>query len=230
MTVSAVIVAAGKGERFGDSGKVMAPLRGRPVLSYSLDAFEQAADVDEIIIVAGEHTRPAIEHLCSHGQWSKVSYVVVGGETRQQSTAYGVAAVSADASVILVHDAARPLIRPEQIDACIDAARAHGCAILAAPVTDTIKRVDEGAITATIDRATLWAAQTPQAFRADLMRQMVAYSLQPQAAVTDEASLAEALGYSVHIVPGDSTNLKITHLTDLAIAEAILTMRREPTS
>lgn len=230
MTAAAVIVAAGKGERFGNSGKVLVMLLDRPMLTYSLDAFEAATSVSEIVIVVGEHTREAITDLIDSGTWSKVREVVSGGDTRQQSTANGVAAVASDADVILVHDAARPLIQPEQIDACTLSAHEYGGAILAAPVTDTIKRVVDGRITETIDRSTLWAAQTPQAFRTDLLHAMVAYAEQATETVTDEASLAEALGYPVQIVPSDSSNLKITHPADVVVAETLLQARKETRS
>lgn len=228
MTAVAVIVAAGKGERFGDAGKVMAPVAGRPCLAWTLDAFTEASLVDGVIIVVGEHTRDAVTSLVDGGSWPKVQGIVPGGSTRQYSMANGVRSVPVDADVILVHDAARPLVAASAIDACITAARMHGGAILAAPITDTVKRVAARTVRATLDRSTLWGAQTPQAFRADWMRDMAYHAVQGDIDFTDEASLAEALGYPVHIVPGDSTNLKITHPHDLAIAEAIIATREEP--
>lgn len=230
MTATAVIVAAGKGERFGDTGKVMAPLLGRPVLAWSLDAFERASLVAEIVIVVGVHTRDAVTDLIDSGRWKKVRAIVLGGATRQESTANGVAAVDASAEIILVHDGARPLIHPEHIDACVATAREHGGAILAAPLTDTIKRVENHRIAETIDRSTLWGAQTPQAFAADTMRTMVQFMLTSGAPVTDEASVAEALGLPVQIVVGDATNIKITHPTDIMVAEALLRARKDQNS
>lgn len=224
MTAAAVIVAAGRSERFGSSSKVLAQLQSRPVLEFSIDAFDQAESIAEIVIVVGEHTEAAITQLISNGAWSTPISLVRGGASRQESTANGVDTVSASADVILVHDAARPMILPTQIEACIVAARQYGGAILAAPVTDTIKRVEAGHIESTIDRSTLWAAQTPQAFRAELLRAMISSDA---ADVTDEASLAEYLGYPVQIVPGDATNLKITHLPDLIVAEALLRARKD---
>lgn len=227
MTATAVIVAAGRGERFGDASKVLTSLLDRPVLAWSLDAFEQAPSVTELIIVVGAHTRAPIAEMMYSGTWRKISEVVVGGETRQASTANGVAAVGDDAEIILVHDAARPLVTPDQIEACINAARQHGGAILAAPLTDTVKRVSNGVISETIDRSMLWGAQTPQVFRAELLREMVMYSQDTSNPVTDEASLAEALGYPVQIVPGSPTNIKITHPEDIVIAAALLHARKE---
>lgn len=227
MRAAVVIVAAGKGSRFGDSGKVLATLLNRPVLEYSIDAFEQSESISEVVLVAGEHTERAIEHLASAGNWNKVTRVVRGGASRQESTARGVDAVSRDADVILVHDGARPLIQPEQIEACVAAAREHGGAIVATPVTDTIKRVHNGQIETTIDRSDLWAAQTPQGFHASTLRRMMRDAALSPSLVTDEASLAELSGESVRIVPGDASNIKITHPSDIVVAEALLRARKE---
>lgn len=230
MIAVAVIVAAGKGERFGDASKVLTPLLDRPVLAWTLDAYEQATSVTEIVLVVGEHTLAPIAELLALGPWSKVRRTVFGGDTRQHSTANGVRAVREDAEIVLVHDAARPLVRPRQIDATVIAAAQAGGAILAAQVTDTIKRCGDGQIVETIDRSTLWQAQTPQAFTKARMTEMMALAYSGDVLMTDEASLAEHLGYPVTIVPGDSTNLKITHPHDVLVAEAILRARKDPAS
>lgn len=227
MTAAVVIVAAGKGVRFGNADKVLATLLNRPVLEYSIDAFEQSASISEIVLVAGEHTQDAMKHLASAGNWIKITQVVRGGSSRQESTASGVNAVSMNADVILVHDGARPLIQPAHIDACVAAAREFGGAIVAAPVTDTIKKVADGQIESTIDRSDLWGAQTPQGFRASLLRQMMRDAVLSPNLVTDEASLAELSGQTVRIVPGDATNIKITHPTDIVVAEALLRARKD---
>lgn len=227
MTAAVVIVAAGKGERFGNSGKVLATLLGKPVLEYAIDAFQQSESISEIVLVAGEHTEPAMQHLASAGNWTKITHVVRGGASRQESTANGVNAVSMDADVILIHDGARPLIQSQQIEACVKSAREHGGAIVATPVTDTIKRVRDEQIESTIDRSDLWAAQTPQGFRAEVLRRMMRDAALSSKLVTDEASLAELSGQSVRIVPGDASNLKITHPIDIIVAEALLRARKE---
>lgn len=229
MSAAVVIVAAGKGTRFGDAGKVLATLLERPVLEYSIDAFERSPSISEIVVVAGEHTEVAMQHLVSSGNWTKVTRVVRGGASRQESTARGVDAVSWDADVILVHDGARPLIQTAQIEACVASAREHGGAIVATPVTDTIKRVYNDQIEMTIDRSGLWAAQTPQGFHTSKLREMMRNAAQSPNLVTDEASLAELSGESVRIVPGDASNIKITHPTDLVVAEALLRARKEQT-
>lgn len=230
MIAVAVIVAAGKGERFGDATKVLTPILNRPVLAWTLDAFQRAERVSEVIVVVGEHSRIPITELIEISQWSKVTGIVLGGATRQRSMANGVEAVRADAEIILVHDAARPLVTPDQIDATVDAAQISGGAILAAPVTDTIKRVTDGVIVETIDRSTLWQAQTPQTFMATHLREMAALAVSDEVQMTDEASLAEHLGYPVTIVPADATNLKITHPHDVIVASAILHARKENAS
>ncbi len=230
MSAVAVIVAAGTGERFGNAAKVLAPLLGRPVLAWSLDAFAGSSLTTGIIIVVSPHTEADVANLLAAGTWPQVIAVVAGGETRQHSMANGVAAVPEGTEIVLVHDAARPLVLPEDIDACIEAAVEHGGAILAAPVIDTIKRVEHGRIAETIDRSMLWGAQTPQAFRADRMGIMAELATTAEPNITDEASLAERLGFPVQIVVSDSTNLKITHPHDLLIAEAILRAREEKAS
>lgn len=230
MTAVAVLVAAGSGERFGNSAKVLVPLLERPLLAWTLDAFAQSEKTTGIVIVVGPHTETAVNELVATGNWPKVLAVVQGGGSRQESMANGVGAVPAGTDIVLVHDAARPLVQPAQIDACIDAATQYGGAILAAPVTDTIKRVSNDLISETIDRATVWGAQTPQAFRATEMRAMAKLALTGEPGITDEASLAERLGYPVRIVASDSTNLKITHPHDLIVAEAILRARKEQLS
>lgn len=227
MSAAVVIVAAGKGQRFGNSGKVLATLLDTPVLAYSIEAFQQVPEITEIVVVVGEHTEQAVMQLVSGSNWSKITEVVLGGSTRQESTDKGVNAVSSEAEVILVHDGARPLIQSQQIEACIAAAREHGGAIVAAPVTDTIKQVRDGKIESTIDRSTIWAAQTPQGFRADRLRRMMRVAATTSAVVTDEASLAEITGEEVWIVPGDSSNLKITHPADIIVAEALVRARKE---
>jgi len=226
---AAVIVAAGRGERFGDTGKVLAPVGGRPALAWALDAMEAAASIRDVIIVYGAHNEDVTRALVSTGPWTKVTTFTAGGEQRQQSMANGVRAVADDLEVALIHDAARPLIRPDLIDTCADRARETGAAILAVPLSDTIKRVDAGTIMETVDRAGLWAAQTPQGFRRTLLGAWCETALDDGIEFTDEASLGEALGHPVHIVPGDQLNIKMTHPEDRELIDALLRRRQEDT-
>ncbi|MGH2557628.1 MAG: 2-C-methyl-D-erythritol 4-phosphate cytidylyltransferase [Thermomicrobiales bacterium] len=216
-----VIVAAGRGERFGVADKVFLPLAGRPILAYALDAVESAASIATVVVVVGEHTKGIAADLVATGPWTKVSAIVAGGERRQDSVAAGLAAVSNDVEIVVIHDGARPFAPAALFDACVTAATATGAAIAAVPVTDTIKRVADGQIVATVPRDDLWAAQTPQAFDLARLRAAFAHAAQHDLTVTDEAALFETLGWPVRIVPGALSNLKITHREDLAVAEAI---------
>jgi 2-C-methyl-D-erythritol 4-phosphate cytidylyltransferase len=221
---AAVIVGAGRGARFGAADKILAPLAGRPVLAYSLDAAQSAVMIEAIVVVAGEHTRETVVDLSTTGSWPKVVAIVTGGERRQDSVAAGLAALPAGIDLVAVHDAARPLAPPVLFDACLTAARETGAAIAAIPVADTLKRVEGGRIVATVSRESLWAAQTPQAFRLDLLRRAFTEANERGLDATDEASLLEALGIPVTVVQGSLANLKITHPADLAVAAALVAM------
>ena len=226
VTACAVVVAAGQGERFGARDKVLSPLGGRPLLAHVLDAIEAAASLRDAIVVAGEHNHAAIEDLLAPGGWSKPRVVVVGGARRQDSVANGVAASPSDAAVVAIHDGARPLVEPRLFDQCVEAAAHHGAAIAAIPVSDTVKRARGGLVEATVARDDLWTAQTPQAFRREVLIAALAHPIALGSTFTDEAGLCEALGYPVAIVPGSRANLKVTVPEDLEIAEALLRSRR----
>jgi 2-C-methyl-D-erythritol 4-phosphate cytidylyltransferase len=218
---TAIIVAGGKGERFGAPDKVFLPLGGRPLIAHILDVTEQSFAVQDVILVVGEHTRGTALDLIAESGWSKVQSVVAGGTRRQDSVAAGLAAISLATEIVAIHDGARPLVTPALFNACIEMAADTGAAIAAAPVTDTLKRVSGAKITGTVPREHLWAAQTPQAFRIDLLRRAIEFADAERLEVTDEASIFEAMGISVAIVPSTSANLKITHQDDLWIAEAL---------
>ena len=222
---AAVIVAAGLGERFGLPAKVLVSLGGRPMLAWSLDAAHAARSVRDVIVVAGPHTRAAVEALLAGGTWPKVVAVVEGGARRQDSVAAGVAAVDPALPIVAVHDAARPLVTAAHFDAGTRAALATGAAIAAVPVADTLKRVEGDRVVGTVPRDGLWAAQTPQTFRRGVLLDALASAAATGLAVTDEAALCEALGIAVAVVAGDPTNLKVTLPPDLALAEALLAAR-----
>jgi 2-C-methyl-D-erythritol 4-phosphate cytidylyltransferase len=226
VAAAAIIVAAGKGERFGAPDKVFLPLGGRPLLAHVLTTIEQAQSIRDVILVVGEHTRATSLDLIAEGGWTKVRAVVEGGVRRQDSVAAGLAALVPDVEIVAIHDGARPLATSALFDACVSAAVAHSAAIAAAPVTDTLKRVVSGKIKETVSREHLWAAQTPQAFRVDLLKQAFDFADRNQIEVTDEASILEAMGVPVAIVPSTSANLKITHRDDLWLAEALYAHRR----
>lgn len=222
---SFVIVAAGRGERFGDRAKVLLPVAGRSMIAWSIDAANAAESVAEIVIVSGEHTIIEIQTLIAKMVLPKPVAVVIGGATRQESVSVGVAACSAQSAIVSVHDAARPLVTPELIDRCVVAANQAGGAIVAAPVTDTLKRVTDHIIDRTIARDHLWAAQTPQSFRREVIVAALAWAREKPPTHTDEASIVEGMGLPVAVVEGSSLNMKVTHPEDIAIADAFLSAR-----
>ncbi|MGN6483305.1 MAG: 2-C-methyl-D-erythritol 4-phosphate cytidylyltransferase [Thermomicrobiales bacterium] len=224
--VACIVVAAGKGERFGHGGKVLAACGGRSLLAWSLDALEAATSVRDVVVVFGAHTEDAIRDLIASGHWPKVSELVAGGVSRHASVQAGIDALADDVGVVLVHDAARPLAEPAHYEAVADAASGTGAAILATPVADTLKRVADGTIEATVPRAGMWAAQTPQGFRLSDYREALARTAGHEDEFTDDASMFEALGWPVRIVPGPRTNLKVTLPEDLMLIEALLDARR----
>jgi 2-C-methyl-D-erythritol 4-phosphate cytidylyltransferase/2-C-methyl-D-erythritol 2,4-cyclodiphosphate synthase len=224
--VAAVVVAAGRGERLGGPDKVLLPLAGRAMLAWSLRALEQAETIGPVVVVAGSHTLEAVGQLVRDGRFAKVRAVVAGGERRQDSVAAGLAALPEGTEIVVIHDGARPLAEPELFDRCAAAAAEHGAAIAATPVSDTLKRVAEGTIAGTVDRAGLWAAQTPQAFRLESLRRAMAAS--SGEAVTDEAGLCEAAGVPVSVIPASPANLKVTHAEDIPVADALLRNRQGP--
>jgi 2-C-methyl-D-erythritol 4-phosphate cytidylyltransferase len=205
--VWAVIVAAGWGERFGGP-KQFAELGGARLVDHAIDTA--AATCDAVVLVVPD---------AAEWQGAEVDALVTGGATRAASVRAGLAAVPATAEVVVVHDAARPLASPALFDAVVAAVRggADG-SVPGLAVTDTLKRVDDVRVTATVDRMGLVAVQTPQAFRADVLREAHAHG----GDATDDAALVEQLGGTVVVVAGDPRNLKVTGPADLMIAAALL--------
>jgi 2-C-methyl-D-erythritol 4-phosphate cytidylyltransferase/2-C-methyl-D-erythritol 2,4-cyclodiphosphate synthase len=227
--VTAVVAAAGSGRRMGrEVNKVFLPLAGRPILGRSAAAVASCQEVDRLVVVVapGEEERAA--EILTSLALAKPWRVVTGGAERQHSVANALAAVPADADIILIHDGARPLVDAATVGAAIAAAREHGAAGVAVPVKDTIKTVDEaGCIAATPDRRTLWAIQTPQVFAASLLREAYAAAAADGVLATDDAALVERLGHKVRIVPGSYRNLKITTPEDMVMAHALLESEAE---
>jgi 2-C-methyl-D-erythritol 4-phosphate cytidylyltransferase len=217
--VGAIIAAAGKGERMGDADKLLAPLGGKPLLLQTVRAFQKCALVDEIVLVVSGEKETMCRKLISGKEWSKVSEVCLGGRRRQDSVAAGLKLLG-KCDWVVIHDGARPLVTEELIERGLEAARETGAAAAAVPVKDTIKLVgEEGIVNQTPPRQNLWAVQTPQVFRADIINE--AY-LRANDDVTDDASLVEQLGYKVKLYPGSYDNIKITTPDDLALAEVLL--------
>jgi 2-C-methyl-D-erythritol 4-phosphate cytidylyltransferase len=173
------------------------------------------------VLVVGDHTRGTAEDLVAEGDWQKVSAIVTGGARRQDSVMGGFAEISPDSEIVAIHDGARPLVAADLFDECIVAAYKTGAAIAAVQVSDTLKRVASGKIVESVPREHIWAAQTPQAFRVELIRKALEYASSEGIVVTDEASILEQMGVPVGVVQSSPANLKITHQDDLWIAEAL---------
>ena len=221
-TVGAVIVGAGRGARMGGVDKVFTPLGDRPLLAYSIAAFEASRLVHFIVVVLGEHNLAQGEALIRAGRWRKIVGVVTGGERRQDSTRRGIAALP-PCDLVAVHDAARPFVTTDLIRRGVETALACGAAVAAMPVKETIKQVgDGGLVVATPPRETLWAAQTPQFARRDALEAALALAAERGATVTDEAAALEAIGQPVSVFAGSYTNIKVTTPEDLILAAALL--------
>jgi 2-C-methyl-D-erythritol 4-phosphate cytidylyltransferase len=230
MTVAALVLAAGRGERFGgEVPKALAPLAGRTLLAHSALALAASPAVDHVLPVVPAALRDdLLRRVPELAGLAKALPAVAGGEARQDSVVAGLAALPPGTAWVAVHDAARPLVRPQLVTAVVEAARRHGAAIPAVPVTDTLKRVADGVVVDTPDRSGFQAAQTPQAFALVLLREALAKARADGRVGTDDASLVEALGVAVHVVPGDPANRKITVAADRVAAEAWLSWRDAP--
>jgi 2-C-methyl-D-erythritol 4-phosphate cytidylyltransferase len=219
-----VIPAGGAGRRMGGVHKPFVDLCGRTVLEHAIAPFLRNADVAYIVVAI-----PA-DMMAAPPQWlldlaPRVT-VVQGGAERGDSVRNGIDALPPEIDIILVHDAARPLVTDAVIESCIAAAAEGRSVVPAVPVTDTIKEVDEGGrITGTPDRRTLWSAQTPQAFPAAVLRDAYARAKEGRINATDDAALVARFGTTVTVVDGTVENIKITTAADFAVAEAYLTRR-----
>ena len=216
----AVIVAAGSASRMGGIDKVMAPLKGEPMIVRTVRTFQESDVIRQIVIVTRPDLIVPISDLCH--DFDKVRLVVAGGNSRQESVERGIQALSNDMKLVAVHDGARPLISWQIIDRTVRAANSYGAAAPAIPVKDTIKVVTGGIIASTPDRSTLQAVQTPQVFDLDLLKGALKKAKEDEAVVTDDCSAVERLGMSVKIVEGDERNIKVTTPLDLKIAELFL--------
>jgi len=216
--VGAVIAAAGESRRMGGIDKVFAPLGGKPALVRVLDAFASCDKVGQIVVVVSEKNLERCRKLIAEEKWSKPIEVCAGGKRRQDSVAAGLKRL--DCQWVVIHDGARPLVTKDLIEEGLKAAQETGAAVAAVPVTDTIKiAADDGIVHQTPPRQNLWAVQTPQVFRLDIIAR--AYE-QARGEVTDDASLVEKLGHKVKLYMGSYDNIKITNPRDLALAEVLL--------
>jgi 2-C-methyl-D-erythritol 4-phosphate cytidylyltransferase len=212
----ALLVAGGRGERLGGAGphppKALTPCAGRPLYEWSLGAL-RSAGLDAIVMALPEGVEAPGGVIG-----------VQGGEQRSHSVRNALAAAP-DADVVIVHDAARPLVTEQIVRDCIAGLDGVDAAIAAAPLADTVKEAEGDRVVATLDRSRLWAVQTPQVFRRDVLERVLSQPDEVLAAATDDASLVEAAGGSVRLIPAPRTNFKVTVPEDLALAELILNSR-----
>jgi 2-C-methyl-D-erythritol 4-phosphate cytidylyltransferase len=225
-SVWAVIVAGGSSRRMGFN-KLTAELEGRPVLAWSVSAFNDCPSVDAIVLVCASGARSELEQIARAAAPAKLKHVVSGGAHRHLSVAEGLGIVPADAAMIAVHDAARPLVNDAMITRCLESARNTGAAACARRVNDTLKRInDEGFIIESVDRSNLWAVETPQIFRADLLRHAYDEVIATGGYVSDETSAVQAAGAPVALVDTPEWNGKITYPGDLELARVVLRGRK----
>ncbi|HHS14398.1 MAG TPA: 2-C-methyl-D-erythritol 4-phosphate cytidylyltransferase [bacterium] len=223
MKVTVIIPAAGSGRRMG--GKVAKPflnLQGKPVLIHVLSVFQACSAVHELIVAASKDVQNGLEPILNDCGICRPVRMVPGGVERQDSVRNAVRCISSDSEAVLVHDGVRPLVSRDLINRVIAALESHSAVVPALPVRDTLKRVWEGRVMETVSRAGLWQAQTPQGFRRELLAEAHEKALEDRVYGTDDASLVERLGISVHVLEGEVKNIKITTPEDYRLAQVLM--------
>lgn len=220
---TAIIPAAGCGKRMGAGfNKLFLSINDKPIISYTLDIFESCSKISEIIIVAQPEEIGIIEEIVDDFNYEKVVRIVSGGETRQESVKNGFNAVSSDTEIIVIHDAARPLITDKEITDTIEQAYISGIACSGIYPTDTVKNIENNVFTGTADRDKLFLVRTPQTFKKEILGDVLNKSEINNYHGTDESSLAELCGYKISPVIGKSTNIKLTVQDDFLLVSAYL--------
>ncbi len=223
--VTGIIIAGGRSERMGKAGvdKCFLTLGPRPVVVWSLLAFQTCEQIDQIVLVTRKEQMNAARILITMFGLSKLAHIVAGGKNRQESVMAGLKAMDPDTRFVCIHDGARPCVKPELITATVESAKKHDSGVAASRITDTVKMVGaEGVVSKTLDRSVLWAVQTPQAFKATSIQKAYQHVVSKKQKVTDDAGAMEAAGMPVRVVEWNECNLKITHAADLGIAAAVL--------
>lgn len=219
---TAIIVAAGSGTRFDSATpKQFLDLCGKPVILHTLEKFQACPDIDAIVAVVGSGEIDVLRAITFGAGLTKLTDIVAGGKTRVESVSKGFDAIDPATTIVCVHDGVRPLVTVDEIARTVDSALQNGAACLVAPVTDTIKTIDYGKITGTVDRASLRRALTPQAFLYSVLRQALDEAEMDET-VTDECLLVERSGVMITVVEGSPRNIKITHREDMTAAEVLI--------
>lgn len=222
--VGAVIPAAGQGQRMGKK-KQFLPLMGKPLLFWTLKAFEECPAVDCLVLVVNVEEMSKAVEMIREESLKKVLTVVEGGRRRQDSVAKGFEALPETVEVVVIHDGARPLIKPDIISRAVKDLSFFDGLVVAVPAVDTLKEVSDGLIARTLERRFIWQAQTPQVFKKKVLAGVFRAMKRENLEFTDEAAAVEALGYKVAVMLGDYANFKITTPLDLVLAEAVLRER-----
>jgi 2-C-methyl-D-erythritol 4-phosphate cytidylyltransferase len=226
--VSAVIVAAGKGTRMGPNiDKLFLEVAGRPVVAHTWQRFVEAESVQEIVVVVRDGMQSAFKELADEYELKKPYRLVVGGAERQDSVWNGLEAISPESQIVAIQDGARPCTSAAIINSTIAFASEMGAAVAAQPVTDTIKESEDGkSVSRTLQRSKLWAVQTPQTFRVEVIRKALTAVRERGLQVTDDTAACELIGQPVRLVSGTAPNPKVTVPADLAYIELLLKQAR----
>jgi len=221
---SVVIVAAGSSTRMGED-KLFMELDGMPVLERTIRALNGCSCVEEIVLVTREESLEKVAELCKACGADKVTRVVIGGRTRNESALAGLTQIRRDARLVLIHDGARPLVTEEVVYNAMHAAALYKCAAPAVPLTDTVKETEGESVVRTLDRSRLSAIQTPQAFVPEIIKAALTRAVKDGVEYTDDCAAVEAMGLPVRLSEGSAENIKITRPLDLQTAAAILRSR-----
>lgn len=229
MKTTAIIVAAGRGERLpGAVPKQFRPVAGRPVVAHTLRRFDLCPDVTEVLLVVAEdNLLYATEAIVDRFEIRKVTKIIPGGETRFESVFAGLKRVGKDCEIVLIHDGVRPLVSPELISESIASCKVEDAVVPALHAGDTVKRVEEDYVLATLNRSRLYLVQTPQAFKYSLLMDAYSKAVDQENHYTDDAAVVEAAGYKVRVIMGDENNIKITTPHDLDLMRYLLTVEQE---
>ncbi len=221
---AAIVLAAGRGERMGANvDKAFLSLGPKPLVAYSLLAFESCADIDAIVLVVRRNRMTASRELCRRFGILKLVKIVSGGATRQDSVRAGLSALPPEAALVAIHDSARPLVTPALISATVRSARETGSGVAARRIVDTVKVVERGNVAvSTPDRSKLWAVGTPQTFRTELIRRAYDAVADAGRTVTDDSGALEFIGEAARLVEWQKPNLKVTVAEDLTVTGELL--------
>ena len=222
---SFVVAAAGTSQRMSGQNKLFAQVGGKPILAHTLTALQKIEEIDEIIVVTRAEDIAAVAELCEDFAIDKATKVICGGDTRLESALSGVYEVSPRASLIGIHDGARPFVPEDVVKKAIEAAKECSAAAPAVPVAYTVKYAEKGLVQKTVDRENLFEIQTPQVFSAEIIKAALKNAVTNNLPVTDDCMAVEAIGFPVKLTQGSTENIKLTTPVDIVFAEAIFQMR-----